>query len=287
MQSEIDNVKTKTKEIVAKLAGGKPAPVVRVGLVAFRDRGDEYVTKVFQFTGDIDKVVKDISGLKADGGGDTPESVNEALHVSVNDLQWDKDAKTLKLLFLIGDAGPHAYANDYDWHKEAKVAISRGIQINTVGCQGLEPNGGAEVFQQIAKLADGKYEPLSYRQEIATKGGSKTIISSGGKMFEVKAKDRDAWRAGAAELAKAGEAKEVAVASPALAARSRAFSAALAAPMAAPMVMDMTSASAGGGGGAAYAGSTVSRGDSNLADMVLLQTKSAASKRLGIDFNTK
>ncbi len=47
MGGEIEMVKKKTKDLVAKLASGKPAPVVRVGLVAYRDRGDEYVTKVF------------------------------------------------------------------------------------------------------------------------------------------------------------------------------------------------------------------------------------------------
>ena len=75
MQGEIDVVKTKTKEIVAKLSGTKPIPEIRVGLVAYRDRGDTYVTKVFQFSGNVDQVVKDISSLQADGGGDEPEAV--------------------------------------------------------------------------------------------------------------------------------------------------------------------------------------------------------------------
>src|SRR5687767_3851086 len=36
MQGEIDMVKAKVKDLVAKLSTGKPAPIVRVGLVAFR-----------------------------------------------------------------------------------------------------------------------------------------------------------------------------------------------------------------------------------------------------------
>ncbi|MBX9720181.1 MAG: VWA domain-containing protein, partial [Candidatus Obscuribacterales bacterium] len=73
MQNEINAVKTKTKEIVAKLSGSKPAPDIRVGLVAYRDHGDAYLTKVFQFSDNIDQVVKDISSLEANGGGDAPE----------------------------------------------------------------------------------------------------------------------------------------------------------------------------------------------------------------------
>jgi Mg-chelatase subunit ChlD len=277
MAGEINNVKAKTKEIVAKLAGGKPAPIVRVGLVAYRDRGDQYVTKVFQFSEDIDKVVKDISSLEANGGGDTPESVNEAVHVAVNDLHWDGGKSTLKMLFLIGDAGPHEYAHDYNWRDEAKTAISHGIQINTVGCHGIEGTGAVDVFTQIAKLTDGKYEPLSYHSEIATAGGgSKTIISSAGKTYEVRAKDKDAWRSGASDLAKTGAITEMPASSAAFAAPRLARFAATGAGMPSGMPMAMPASAA-----------AVDRGDSNLADMVLKQTRSAAQKKLGIDFQTK
>src|SRR5262249_17335836 len=206
--------KTKMKELVAKLGSGKPAPDIRVGLVAYRDRGDEYVTKVFPFSDDIDKVVKDISGLAAAGGGDGPEAVNQGLHSAVHDLKWDGGKKTVKLLFLIGDAGPHFYPNDYNWKDECKQAISQGIQVNTIGCDGLQSypaNQGVDVFQQIAKLTDGKYETLAYRQEVATADGHReTLIRTGGETFKMKAADKEAWRAGATALAKDGRAERVA-----------------------------------------------------------------------------
>ena len=43
------------------------------------DRGDEYVTKLTPLTDDIDAVYGELKKLTADGGGDWPESVNEAL----------------------------------------------------------------------------------------------------------------------------------------------------------------------------------------------------------------
>jgi Mg-chelatase subunit ChlD len=280
MKGEIENVKAKTKEIVAKLASGKPTPVVRVGLVAYRDRGDTYVTKIFPFSGDIDKVVKDISGLEAEGGGDTPESVNEALHVAVHDLQWDDSKKTLKMLFLIGDAGPNVYPHDYDWRTESKTAVEHGIQISTIGCQGIEDNGAGEVWREIAHLADGKYEPLSYRQEVATADGKKkTVISSGGKTFEVMSKDKEAWRGSVEALAKSGALRAVSAAAPAAmprggAAGGEGFASAYEI-MGAPRAETATSSFA------------PDRGDSNLSDMVLQQTEKAAAKRLGINFETK
>lgn len=283
MQGELDNVKAKTKEIVAKLAGGKPSPVIRVGLVAYRDRGDEYVTKIFPFTEDIDKVVKDISSLKADGGGDTPESLNEGLHVAVNDLKWDASKKTVKLLFVIGDAGPHAYANDYDWKTESKKAIGQGIQINTVGCQGLEATpeaDGVGVFKEIARLADGKYEPLAYRSEVVAADGRKeTVISSGGSLYKLKSKSED-WKAGASALTASGGAVRMAspmAMSPAVRMRRSGFG------VAAPSAMMSEGTAAGG----AYAGASVDRRDNNLADLVLQATKDAANKKLKLEFNSK
>lgn len=214
MQAEIDIVKAKVKELVAKLASGKPTPDVRVAMVAFRDRGDDYVTKVYPFTDDIDKFVKDITSLRAKGGGDSPEALNQALHVSINDLAWDKSSKTAKMLFLIGDAGPKHYKQDYDWRVESRKAISNGIQINTIGCDGLEhfpPDKGTGVFEKIAKLADGKFELLAYKSTVtAGDGSTREMIIAGGKSYELDSSlEKSEWKKGAKELVSKGRAKLV------------------------------------------------------------------------------
>lgn len=297
MGNEIAAVKAKTKEIVAKLSGSKPAPEIRVGLVAFRDRGDDYVTKVFPFSSNIDQVVKDISSLEANGGGDGPESVNEALHASVHDLNWSTDKKTVKVLFLIGDAEPHYYENDFSWEKESKQAISNGIQINTIACDGLNNSGeGRQVFENIAKLADGKCEFLTYRQEIVDAGGHKTtLLSSAGKTYKVSAPSATAWRAGADKLMAKGEAvalpsaMDAGVAMSEAAASSYSASAAGAAtrsamPCAAPSLKAKASLGAPAGGSGAGYGMPVSREESNLADIVLNATRDAAKKKAHIEY---
>ena len=57
------------------MAMSKPAPDIRMGLVGYRDRGDEYVTKMTPLTHDLDQVYADLMAYQADGGGDGPESV--------------------------------------------------------------------------------------------------------------------------------------------------------------------------------------------------------------------
>ena len=64
----IDAAKKKIWSISNQITTGKPTPQVKVGLVAFRDRGDEYITKVFDLTEDLDTVYTNLMGFRADGG---------------------------------------------------------------------------------------------------------------------------------------------------------------------------------------------------------------------------
>src|SRR5262249_26294755 len=80
--------KAKIWAICNQIASGKPTPELSVGLVAFRDRGDEYITKVTDLTTDLDAIHAQLKTFKAAGGGDTPESVNQALDDSVNKVKW-------------------------------------------------------------------------------------------------------------------------------------------------------------------------------------------------------
>src|SRR5947209_16830776 len=103
----INAAKQKIWSICNQIAGGTPTPRVRVGLVAYRDRGDAYVTKVFDLTDDLDAIHGHLMGFQAQGGGDFPESVNQALYDAVTQVKWSTDKKTLKMIFLVGDAPPH------------------------------------------------------------------------------------------------------------------------------------------------------------------------------------
>ena len=78
-----------------------------MGLVGYRDRGDDYVTKVTNLTNDLDAVYNTLMEYQANGGNDTPESVNQALHEAITKLAWSKDPDTYRVVFLVGDAPPH------------------------------------------------------------------------------------------------------------------------------------------------------------------------------------
>lgn len=152
----IDAAKKKIWSISNQIAAGKPTPDLKVGLVAYRDRKDAYVTKVFDLTDDLDAVFTNLMAFKAQGGGDTPESVNQALHETVTKIAWSNDKKTLKIIFLVGDAPPHMdYADDVKYPDTCKLASARDIIINTVQC-GRDATT-QKYWQDICRLAEGSY----------------------------------------------------------------------------------------------------------------------------------
>ena len=106
MSGLIEAAKQKIWSIANTLAMAKPTPEIKMGLVAYRDRGDAYVTSLTDLTDDFDAVYADLMAFKAEGGGDTPESVNQALR-GRHAVPWSADPKTYKCIFLVGDAPPH------------------------------------------------------------------------------------------------------------------------------------------------------------------------------------
>ncbi len=155
----IEGAKEKIWSIASRMAAGKPSPRIRVGLVAFRDNGDAYVTKNFDLTDDLDIVYKNLKGFRAEGGGDTPEHVGRALGEAVKLMSWSQDAKAAKMIFLVGDAPAHDDYND-GWNSRtwAKAAIAKGIVVNTVRC-GTQSDTETS-FRALAKLADGSFDSI-------------------------------------------------------------------------------------------------------------------------------
>ena len=156
MSSMIEGAKRKIWAIANKLKSAQPTPEIRFGLVAYRDRGDDYVTKVFPLGKNLDEVYEMLASFKADGGGDTPESVNEALAVAVNAIEWSNDPSVLRAIFLVGDAPPHMdYGNDEKWMVTCRHAKDRGILINALQCG--DDAATKSVWQEVAHLTGGAY----------------------------------------------------------------------------------------------------------------------------------
>jgi Mg-chelatase subunit ChlD len=161
MSGLIEGAKAKIWAIANQIATAQPRPTIRMGLVGYRDRGDEYITTLTALTDDLDAVYSDLMGYAAGGGGDGPESVNQALHEAVTKCSWtprddESAATTLRLIYLVGDAPPHMdYEQDVKYHASCEEAAKRGIIINTIQC-GTQGDT-TPIWQEIARLAEGEY----------------------------------------------------------------------------------------------------------------------------------
>jgi len=202
MNEEIAAVKATIQKVASSLHNSDVR--IRIGLVEFKDRGDDYVTKVFPMSIELDAFSQQVAALSASGGGDDPESVNEALHVAVEQLAWNDDAFA-KLAFLVGDAPPHLdYPQDYDYVLEAREAAHRGIQLFTVAASGMDTLGQV-VWRQVAAYTGatnlfvlrGGAGPQSTGggDPKASCGGSQTAYTSGNLDALVLAKINGAIRA--------------------------------------------------------------------------------------------
>ena len=158
----IDGAKAKIWAICNQIANGKPIPDLKVGLVAFRDKGDAYITKVIDLSDDLDAIHGHLKKFQAAGGGDLPESVNQALDDSVNKVKWSTDKKTLRIIFLVGDAPPHMdYTDDVKYPVTCKKAVEKGIIINTIQC-GVDPNC-TKYWKDIAVKSEGSFAAIPQR----------------------------------------------------------------------------------------------------------------------------
>jgi len=178
----IDGAKQRIWGIINDVMQKPSKPRVRVGLVAYRDNGDEYVTKLLPITEDLDKVYTTLMDYRADGGGDTPENVRKALAEGVENSGWSAAKTNLaQIVFLVGDAPPQNYQQEPDVLVTTAKAVRKNMIINTIQCGALD--GTKEVWQSIALHGEGKYFA------IAQDGGVQAVTTPyDAKLAELAAK---------------------------------------------------------------------------------------------------
>ena len=155
----IQGAKTKIWSIVQEMQAADPQPALKMGLVGYRDRGDAYVTQVHALSNDIDDLYDKLIAFEAQGGGDTPESVNQALHEAVTQMPWSKDKDVYRVVFLVGDAPPHMdYEDDVKHPEICKLAKKKDILLNTIQCGGI--SGTKEVWTAIAQQGGGSFAAI-------------------------------------------------------------------------------------------------------------------------------
>jgi hypothetical protein len=175
MSGEIQEAKDRILQIASALREARKGERLRLGAVAYRDRGDVYLTQKSALDPDPEHTLAFLAGLTADGGGDAPEDVLSGLRVALDELDWNLAAGVERQIFLVGDAPPHF---DYPDRPKPEALIARarskGIVINGIGCRSLPPEGVA-FFRRVSFETEGQYQHIG-RVQLAEPGLARAVL---------------------------------------------------------------------------------------------------------------
>ncbi len=105
MGDELEYLKLEISNIAARVERLFPGIDQRFALILYRDNGDRYVTRNFDFTDSLTEFQQKLNDQHASGGGDYPEAMHAALE-QAGELSW-RSRNTARVMFLVGDAPPH------------------------------------------------------------------------------------------------------------------------------------------------------------------------------------
>ncbi len=135
MGDEINYLKVEIDDVISEIQEKNPNTVIKLALLFYRDKGDEYVTRYFDFTQDIQKQKNNLSNQNANGGGDFEEAVYKALGEAV-DKQWSSSSET-RVLVHVADAPSHD--NEVkEWNKNVLKLTKKGIKVISVASSGID-----------------------------------------------------------------------------------------------------------------------------------------------------
>lgn len=203
MADEIDKLKATLRTITAEVAGLPSRPDICLGLVAYRDRGDAFLLRSHDFTNDVGAFLQHaLYPLRAAGGGDYAEAMNEALHDTVHQLSWRGDGTT-RMVVLLADAPPHLDYGAPHYDEDMIAALGKGIKVFGVGASGLDKQGEF-IQRQIAQYTGGKFVFLTYADAHRPGSGPGRETVHDVRNYSVDTLDRLIVRLVTEELAKAG-----------------------------------------------------------------------------------
>lgn len=151
MGDELSYLQAEMKDVIARSQTAVEGLTIRTGALVYRDFGDNYLTRIARLGNDINKTQAFIDKQEANGGGDYPEAIPEALLASLHVAGWNLDARA-RIAFLILDAPCH---NDSltlaRLHTAVQEAASLGVRVVPVVCSGVDKDG--ELLMRSIALA--------------------------------------------------------------------------------------------------------------------------------------
>lgn len=186
MITKAEFVKRKVLALAHGMLETSPRPDVRLGLVFYRDRSEEFVAKIaLSLSRDLYAFRDSLRTLNPLAGGwDRHEDVASALATAIYKIDWDKDRNTERRIYLVGDAPPHPeYTDAPDVADLAVTAATRGLVVSTVACSVWGELVGS--WRMIAAITGGEFSFLVPGERVfgATGPEVRTAFGDGADIF--------------------------------------------------------------------------------------------------------
>ena len=158
MGDELRYLQVELRDMIRRIAENGQTVSIRVSVNFYRDEGDEYIVKYYDFRTDIAECVEQIGSQQADGGGDYPEAVHTALDNAVNGHKWRDEA--VKICFIVLDAPPHSENEIQGINSQLeaimKTASGLGIRMIPVASSGVDTET-EYLLRSFAVMTGGTY----------------------------------------------------------------------------------------------------------------------------------
>jgi hypothetical protein len=154
MGDEMLYLRTEFLALTSAINGEYPNAEQRWSLVVYRDQGDLYVVRSFDFTSDLQEFQQTLSEQRADGGGDIPEAPDQAL-AKTAELDWRTGDATARLAFWVADA-PHHGQNAFAMADAVRAVRDAGVHLYPVASSGVDELS-EHSMRSAAQLTGGRY----------------------------------------------------------------------------------------------------------------------------------
>jgi len=154
MGDELSYLQTEFDALSSSIEAKYPDADQRWSLVVYRDVGDTYVTRSFDFQAAGAEFRDALRAQSAAGGGDYPEAQDQAL-IAMDELDWRSGDGAARLAFWVTDA-PHHESRATELSGAIQGAATLGVHIYPVASSGV--NELTELtMRSAAQLTQGRY----------------------------------------------------------------------------------------------------------------------------------
>jgi len=152
MADELRYLQAEINSIVDSVEASNPGIDTKVGLIVYRDNGDDYVVRDFDFTSNIADLQKNLNAQSAGGGGNYPEAMDQAMEKALT-MGWRENST--KALMLVADAPPHDENLGKTWDTAIRARLDQ-IHIVPIAASGVGPKA-EYMMRAMAAVTQSRY----------------------------------------------------------------------------------------------------------------------------------